>query len=79
MIKTSILFDLDGTLIDSTVPIYRAFKFAFASLNHKIPQDEQIKSLIGHPLSFMFSSLGAPKDEIDEFIKIYKNAMLSII
>lgn len=73
MPKPSILFDLDGTLIDSTVPIYRAFKLAFRNFNKPEPKDEQIKALIGHPLSFMFSSLGAPKDEIDAFIKIYKD------
>ena len=72
MMKTTILFDLDGTLIDSTVPIYRAFKLAFASFNLKEPQNEQIKALIGHPLEYMFANLGAPRDKLALFIAVYK-------
>lgn len=67
-----ILFDLDGTLIDSTEAILESFHNA---LNvHAYPQqkDEDIKALIGHPLDVMFSSLGVSDEKVWDFVKTYK-------
>lgn len=69
----AILFDLDGTLIDSTEPIVMGFCAAFKAHNLSEPKNEQITALIGHTLEFMFEHLGAPKDEISSFIDVYKN------
>jgi len=45
-----ILFDLDGTLIDSTEAILESFHNSFAVYDFVAPEDEEIKALIGHPL-----------------------------
>ncbi len=68
----AILFDLDGTLIDSTKGIIESFNHAFSSFNEQEPKAEDICSLIGHPLEVMFSRLGAKEDRLDEYIKRYK-------
>ncbi|WP_304545816.1 HAD family hydrolase [Sulfurimonas microaerophilic] len=67
-----ILFDLDGTLIDSTEAILEGFHHSFDLHNHPHPSDEEIKALIGHPLDVMFSDLGAPQESIWDFVDSYK-------
>lgn len=70
MIKT-ILFDLDGTLIDSTFAIIEGFRDAFLKFSLKYPGDELVKKQIGHPLDLIFKNLGVTKD-IDELVNVYK-------
>jgi phosphoglycolate phosphatase len=68
-----ILFDLDGTLIDSTEAILESFHNSFAV--HDVissPQDEQIKALIGHPLDVMYKELGVDETKIWDFVNTYK-------
>ena len=43
-----ILFDLDGTLIDSTPAILESFEVAFRSFNKPIPPQKEIKKLTLH-------------------------------
>ncbi|SFV53094.1 Phosphoglycolate phosphatase [hydrothermal vent metagenome] len=73
MIKNKIiLFDLDGTLIDSTEAILESFHYAFDSLNIKRPDDKYIVAEIGYPLDVMFKTLGVNDDMILDIIKKYK-------
>lgn len=73
MANTIILFDLDGTLIDSTEAILESFHHSLSSLNHpEALSDEAIKALIGHPLDVMFSRLGCAAHNVDEHVMIYK-------
>ncbi|MDH4944402.1 HAD-IA family hydrolase [Sulfurimonas sp. C5] len=67
-----ILFDLDGTLIDSTEAILEGFHHSFETHNHTHPSDEEIKALIGHPLDVMFAELGAPEEKVWDFVDTYK-------
>lgn len=70
--KTVILFDLDGTLIDSTEAILESFSIAFKSFNKSVPDSEKIKSLIGYPLDVMFVKLGIEDKDADIFVQEYK-------
>ncbi len=72
MNKTIILFDLDGTLIDSTEAILRCFDDSFKYFGLKTPKDEEIKMLIGHPLDYMYEHLGISKDKVWDFVDVYK-------
>lgn len=67
-----ILFDLDGTLIDSTDAILESFHNSFDVHNSQHPQDEDIKALIGYPLDIMFSNLGIEADRVWDFVTTYK-------
>jgi len=67
-----ILFDLDGTLIDSTEAILESFDVAFKQFNQKTPNEEEIKRLIGLPLDIMFERLGVEKDRVWDFVDAYK-------
>jgi len=74
-----ILFDLDGTLIDSTDAIVGCFYNSFDELNFDFKGDvEDIKKEIGYPLDVMYETLGVPKEKISEFVKSYKKKYLTI-
>lgn len=71
--KKIVLFDLDGTLIDSTEAILESFHHSLTQLNHAHElEDEAIKALIGHPLDVMFTRLGCKIEKIDAHVLAYK-------
>ena len=67
----TILFDLDGTLIDSTDAILEGFEVAYKTFGEEVPAKENIKSLIGYPLDDMFKRLGCTRNEWD-YVDAYK-------
>lgn len=67
----TILFDLDGTLIDSTDAILESFEVAYKSFKKVVPDHDEIKSLIGYPLDNMFERLGIHADKWD-YVRAYK-------
>lgn len=71
--KKIVLFDLDGTLIDSTEAILESFHHSLRELNHAVDlEDEAIKALIGYPLEVMFARLGCEGSKIDKHVLEYK-------
>lgn len=74
MNKPIILFDLDGTLIDSTDAIVSTFYHSFEVMNYDFKgNDEDIKNLIGYPLNVMYKELGIPEVDTWNFVDAYKN------
>jgi HAD superfamily hydrolase (TIGR01549 family) len=68
-----ILFDLDGTLIDSTDAIVSTFYHAFKEHRFDFKgDDEDIKKNIGYPLDIMFANLGVSEDKVWDFVHSYK-------
>lgn len=67
-----ILFDLDGTLIDSTEAILESFSVAFKTFDAPVPHEDLIKAEIGHPLDDMFATLGVEASLVDAHVKAYK-------
>ena len=67
-----ILFDLDGTLIDSTDAIVSTFHHSFDVHNTPHPSDDEIKKLIGYPLDIMYKELGIADEKIWNFVDTYK-------
>jgi phosphoglycolate phosphatase len=50
----TIVFDLDGTLVDSLPDIIASFQYALTSLGLPTPSDAEVRALIGHPLEDMY-------------------------
>ncbi|MGB3750368.1 MAG: HAD family hydrolase [Arcobacteraceae bacterium] len=68
-----ILFDLDGTLIDSTDAIVGCFLHSFDELGFDFQGDiEDIKNEIGYPLDIMYATLGVPEEKVEDFVTSYK-------
>ena len=69
-----ILFDLDGTLIESTDAIISTFLHTFKELDFDFKYSiNDIKSLIGYPLDIMYKELGVEDEKVLEFVNSYKN------
>lgn len=69
-----ILFDLDGTLIDSTDAILASFNYTFKELGFDFKgSDKDIKDLIGYPLDIMYKDLGVPEEKVWDFVNAYKD------
>jgi phosphoglycolate phosphatase len=52
----NIIFDLDGTLIDSSQGIILATNYALEAIGEPTRRDDEIRSFIGYPLENMFHS-----------------------
>ena len=73
----AVLFDLDGTLIDSISLILGSMRHAFAKCERVIPTDEEWLTGVGIPLRTMFQRY-APEDvEIDRLIAAYREHQLA--
>lgn len=75
---TNIIFDLDGTLIDSSAGVAEAVNFALTSLGEQPRSSEEIKRYIGYPLEEMFGAFSrtAPARLQDAF---WEKARYSVV
>jgi len=71
--RTTVLFDLDGTLTDPYLGISRSFAHAMAALGRQLPDDYDYRPSIGPPMRIAFSLLcGDDEDEITRGIALYR-------
>lgn len=66
----AVLFDLDGTLIDSAPGIFDSFEFTLAQYEMTVPQ-ERLRRFLGPPLRESFAKL-LPPDEVERAVEIYR-------
>ncbi|WP_194189979.1 pyrophosphatase PpaX [Clostridium chrysemydis] len=77
MIK-AVLFDLDGTLLDTNELIYKSFDYVFKNnLNLNLSKDE-ITSNYGQPLHYTFSKYTEDELIVEKLIKDYREYNFSI-
>lgn len=69
---SAIFFDLDGTLVDSSIGIHNGFTYAFEQLGVPSPDTKTIRSFMGPPLETSFSSC-LPADQIELAIQLYRS------
>lgn len=73
MKENIILFDLDGTLIDSTNAIVSTFYHSFEVMGFDFQgTQKEITSLIGYPLDIMYKDLGVEDELVWDFVSAYK-------
>ena len=73
----AVLFDLDGTLIDSITLILGSMRYAFAKCDRVIPSDEEWLTGVGIPLRTMFQRYAAEDAEVDRLIAAYREDQLA--
>ncbi|MCI0570799.1 MAG: HAD-IA family hydrolase [Myxococcaceae bacterium] len=66
----SIVFDLDGTLVDSMPDIITSFLYAFGQAGLPTPDEAEVRALIGLPLQDMYGRL-AP-EHVPALVAIYR-------
>ncbi len=72
----TILFDLDGTLIDSVELILRSKTYAFESRGLTTPSDAEWLRWLGTPLRNTFQRFADSPAEVDRFIAAYREFQL---
>ena len=71
----AVLFDLDGTLIDTSDLIFRSFEYALDTVLHtQIPREELLWTF-GRPLEQIMKSLGS--ERADELLKSFRAYSIS--
>jgi phosphoglycolate phosphatase len=64
-----VLFDLDGTLVDSTPGIWASIRFAAAELGLPEPTPGQLRAMVGPPLQDGFAgAFGLTGDDVDRAV-----------
>ena len=73
----AVLFDLDGTLTDSSQGIFRCFRHAFSRLAQSggadvaLPSDEGLRHIVGPPLRLSFAQYGGAA-EVERLMGFYR-------
>jgi pyrophosphatase PpaX len=68
----AVLFDLDGTLLDSIELILSSARYAFAARGREYPSDETWAAGIGIPLVTMFQRYAHDDADCAAFISVYR-------
>jgi phosphoglycolate phosphatase len=71
-VRSTILFDLDGTLTDPGEGIVRSIQAALDHVGLPSVPETRLKHCIGPPLQASFSELGARPNQIDPLIQAYR-------
>jgi len=72
MRKPTVLFDLDGTLIDSIELILTSARYAFRKHNREAPSDAEWLTGVGIPLRTMFGRYSSDVGERESLIAAYR-------
>lgn len=68
----TILFDLDGTLTDSSPGIINSVKYALAQMNWEIPDEKTLNEFLGPPMKdSLMNYCGMSEREAEEARKFY--------
>lgn len=78
--RTLVLFDVDGTLIDSQTHILGAMEFAFKARGLDLPPASEILAVVGLSLSEAFAQLCSETDSQERglLVEAYKNSFASL-
>jgi phosphoglycolate phosphatase len=79
MMFQSILFDMDGTLIDPSEGIFDSLRYALQQLEVPQPPDDMFPSFVGPPLREIFSRLLDTKavDALEHAVALYRRRYVS--
>lgn len=70
---SAVLFDLDGTIIDSAADITASLAHTFSTLGLPVPDDATLRSYVGPPLTDVFAAGHGLEDALaDEAVATYR-------
>jgi phosphoglycolate phosphatase len=70
---SAVLFDLDGTILDSAPGVFRCFEHTFRMMRREAPSRESMRKFLGPPLSDTFAThFGWAGEELERAITIYR-------
>jgi pyrophosphatase PpaX len=72
----ALLFDLDGTLLDSIELILSSARYAFEGFQGRAPTDDEWRALIGRPLVDSFREFVPHEPEVERLVARYREHQL---
>src|SRR5438067_5938073 len=75
--RHAVLFDLDGTLIDSIELILSSARHAFRKLERPCPPDAEWLQGVGIPLRTMFGRYATGDGDVDRFLGAYREYQMA--
>jgi phosphoglycolate phosphatase len=70
---TTILFDFDGTMVDSSRIILPCVQNTYRELGMELPSKDILRKFIGPPLNESFKIIGMPEELINKAVGIYRS------
>ena len=67
-----VLFDVDGTIVDSAPAVMSAFRGALSDYDLPIPDDQRLRTYVGPPLWYSFSDLGYEGELLANLVSGYR-------
>jgi pyrophosphatase PpaX len=74
---TALLFDLDGTLVDSIELILNSARHAFVGFAGRAPSDDEWRAGIGRPLLTMFREFAPDEPEVERLVARYREYQMA--
>jgi phosphoglycolate phosphatase len=71
-----VVFDIDGTLLDSAPGIIAGFQHALRSVGFEPPEEQVLRSDLGPPVGQVFTSLGLPTADLATAVLAYRTFYL---
>lgn len=69
----AVIFDFDGTLVDTGEGILKSLQFAFEDHGRPVPDLRDLQKFIGPPIYYSFTTFyGVSEDEVGSYIKSYR-------
>ena len=78
MTYTTILFDLDGTLVDSGEGVLKCAELALRHFNLPIPSPKEMRTFVGPPLRDSFLRFGCTEEMAQEAIAVYRRRYTTV-
>ena len=75
---THVLFDLDGTLTDSSLGITKCAQLALHHFGIEVEDLKELNVFIGPPLRETFPKFGIPEDKVEEAISIFRSRYTTV-
>lgn len=69
---TTILFDVDGTILDTREFILKATEHALSTLGKPIPERSFISKHVGKPFSDYYFSVSGSREHLDELVELHR-------
>jgi len=68
-----VIFDFDGTVVDTGEGILKSLQFAFLDQGDPVPDLSDLRKFIGPPIYYSFTHFyGVPESRVDDYIKSYR-------
>lgn len=69
---SAVLFDVDGTIVDSAPAVMGAFRSALSDFGLPIPDDQRLRTYVGPPLWYSFGDLGYSGQLLADLVTRYR-------